>query len=188
MRALLVMLVLAGCAQEDLGEGLRPVEQRPLALDVDRAVDPLQTGHALMNAGEHELARRSFARALISDPHDASALIGVGSANQALGRFKQAERFLRAAVESEPRSIVGWNNLGVVLHEQGDIVGAESAFRLAFLLDSGESADVTRNFNMALARLEQTGETPAAFEGDFRLVPLGHGRYRLSERDPRGDG
>jgi Flp pilus assembly protein TadD len=188
VRALLALLLLAGCAGVDGFADLRPAAERPLALDVDRAVDPLQTGHALMSAGEHELARRSFARALIDDPQNPVALVGIGSANQALGRFKQAERFLRAAVEADPRSIVGWNNLGVVLHEQGDVVGAEAAFRLAFLLDSGASPDVTRNFNMALASLEQTGETPATDDGDFRLVPLGHGRYFLTTRDPQGDG
>ncbi|MEL6584974.1 MAG: tetratricopeptide repeat protein [Pseudomonadota bacterium] len=144
--------------------------------------DPTRSGHALMNAGEYALALRAFQRAVALNGPTPEALVGMGSASGKLGRLPQAERYLRAAVEEAPASVVAWNNLGVVLQERDDYVGAAAAFRMAFALDSGDNDLIRQNLNSALLRQDRRdaviGPEPAN-----QLVPLGHGLYILGQSD-----
>jgi Flp pilus assembly protein TadD len=133
-----------------------------------------------MRAGEFQLALRSFNRAVARDGPTTAALVGLGSANERLGRLPQAERYLRAAVAQSPEEIVAWNNLGVVLQAQDDFIGAETAFRMAFALDSGASDVIRQNLNAA-ALQAQGIDRSAGGEATNRLVSLGHGRYVLGQ-------
>ncbi len=142
------------------------------------SVDGLLVGHRLMEAGEFELALKAYLRAAAQHGLNVDVLSAIGSANLRLGRLGQAERQLREAVKEDPSFAPAWNNLGVVLMEQGNNGEAARVFKTAFALDSGESAEIRENLRLALENLED----PVYSEPEtinFALVRRGFGEYLL---------
>ncbi|MCV6593603.1 MAG: tetratricopeptide repeat protein [Silicimonas sp.] len=161
------------------GGGFAPAG-RPL---FEQSVDGLTVGHRLMAAGEYELALKAYLRAASEQGVNVDVLSAIGSANLALGRLGQAEEILRRATEADETFPPAWNNLGVVLMEKGHYGEASRVFKLAFALDSGQSAEIRDNLTKALAKLEN----PEYSEDEtFRLVRRGRGFYQLLEtpKDP----
>lgn len=142
------------------------------------AVDGLIVGHRLMAAGEYELALKAYYRAAADQGMTADVLSAVGSANLHLGRLGQAEKLLRQAVRKDEGFVPAWNNLGVVLMEQGNYAEAARVFRMAFALDSGQTDAIRENLRRALAKIEQPSYDPGD-TGEFSLVRRGHGQYLL---------
>lgn len=148
------------------------------AVRAEDAVDGLIVGHRLMAAGEYELALKAYYRAALDQGMTVDVLSAVGSANLHLGRLGQAERLLRRAVTTDETFVPAWNNLGVVLMEQGKYAEAARVFRTAFALDSGQTDAIRENLRRALAKIE----TPAydtTNTGEFALVRRGNGQYLL---------
>lgn len=176
---LLIATLLAACSSgglSPLGGGRAP----GIAVSKD-SVDGLLVGHRLMAAGEYELALKAYYRGASAHGLNVDVLSALGSANLKLGRLGQAERLLRRAVEEDETFVPAWNNLGVVLMEQREYGEAERVFRIAFALDSGETADIRDNLRLALAKLEN----PAYDEGEdsnFALMRRGSGDYLLLAR------
>ena len=135
-------------------------------------------GHRLMQAGEHELALKSFLRAAGDQGFTAPVLASIGSANLGLGRLGQAEAILRRAIATDEAYVPGWNNLGVVLMETGAWAEAARVFQTAFALDSGSSVEIQQNLALALAKQDQTFYSGPE-ETDFALVRRGSGDYLL---------
>lgn len=179
---LLALLALPALAACDSAGGLRPLEGGVYAPQgVARggtSVDGLIVGHRLMKAGEYELALEAYYRAASEQGMNADVLSAIGSANLQLGRLGQAESILRRATELDETFPPAWNNLGVVLMEQGKYGEASRVFQLAFALDSGRSAEIRENLALALAKRENP--TYSAPE-DFRLVRRGPGDYQILE-------
>ncbi|MGB0497204.1 MAG: tetratricopeptide repeat protein [Rubricella sp.] len=172
----LAAALAGGCEPVDAGFG--PRVDRPLAVDVLRAEDPLAAGNAMMANGEYEIALRSYRRALSVNGVTADVLLGLGSANARLGRLNQAEHILRQALDMDPSMVAGWNNLGVVLEERGKLPEAEQAFHMAVALDSGRSEMLRQNLEtVRQARADEL--PPASIDGEYALVRLGQGRYFL---------
>lgn len=144
------------------------------------AVDGLVVGHRLMAAGEFELALDAYLRAAAEHGMTADTLSALGSANLKLGRLQQAERLLRRAVETDPERPAVWNNLGVVLMEQGNTAEAKEVFRRAFALDDGGSTAIRENLRLALAKFEDPGYD-AGNETEFALVQDEGGSNRPGE-------
>ncbi len=142
------------------------------------AVDGLIVGHRLMAAGEYELALKAYLRAAAEHGINADVLSALGSANLKLGRLGQAETLLRRAVKMDERFVPAWNNLGVVLMERGETAEAARVFRIAFGLDSGQSADIRENLRLALARTKNP-DYAAGEEENFALMRRGQGDYLL---------
>ena len=142
------------------------------------AVDPLLVGHRLMSSGEYELALDSFKLAAAQQGLTPEVLTSLGSANLALGRLGQAEELLRRAIKEDPDSRGGWNNLGVVLTEQGNTADAAQAFRRAFALDNGESVAIRDNLRLALAKLENS-KYAAEQEEQYKLVQRGSSDFLI---------
>lgn len=140
--------------------------------------DGLIVGHRLMAAGEYELALKAYFRAAGDQGQTADVLSALGSANLKLGRLGQAERLLRRAIELDEEFVPAWNNLGVVLMEQGNFGEASRVFRVAFALDSGESVEIRNNLRAALAKLQDPGYVPDD-NINFALVRRGTGEYLL---------
>lgn len=161
--------------------GLRPLREGPYApagLGAGQSVDGLIVGHRLMEAGEYELALKAYYRAAGQRGMNVDTLSAIGSANLKLGRLGQAEQILRRATSEDEKFVPAWNNLGVVLMEQRKFGEAERVFRIAFALDSGQSADIRDNLRLALAKIEN----PAYAEenqSNFALVRRGTGDYLL---------
>jgi Flp pilus assembly protein TadD len=141
-------------------------------------VDPLLVGHRLMDAGEYELALRSYTRAAGEQGATVEVLSSIGSANLRLGRLGQAETILRRAIEQDETFPPAWNNLGVVLMETGRYGEASRVFQTAFALDNGNSAAIQQNLRLALAKLEDPSYSDD--ETNFALVWTGGGTYSLA--------
>lgn len=165
-------LVLAACqpagdfSPDRLGHG------------VAEAVDGLEVGHRLMQAGEYDLALRAYFRAAAEQGPTVDVLSAIGSANLRLGRLGQAEQMLRRALEQDAGFVPAVNNLGVVAAEQERWGEARHLFQTAFALDSGRSEEIRDNLRLALANLENSGYATEN-NHNFALVRRGQGRYLL---------
>ena len=161
---------------QPLNEGLDAPEDVTVLRD---GVDQMIVGHRLMEAREYELALRAYLRAAGEQGMTAEVLSSLGSANLRLGRLGQAEDMLRRAVEVDPEFVPAWNNLGVVLMEQGEWGEAMQVFRQAYALDSGQSDSIRENLRLAIARLENSGYSQDITNESFDLERRGGGRYVL---------
>lgn len=164
--------------------GLEQSEDSPFAPSgsgsvQEQSVDGLLVGHRLMANGLYELALKAYLRAASEQGVNVDVLSAIGSANLQLGRLGQAEEILRRATELDETFPPAWNNLGVVLMEQGHFGEASRVFRVAFALDSGRSAEIGENLRLAMAKLEDP--TYDDGEEEFRLVRRGPGFYRILE-------
>ncbi|MEL6642059.1 MAG: tetratricopeptide repeat protein [Pseudomonadota bacterium] len=141
--------------------------------------DGLVVGHRLMAAGEYELALRAYSRAATQQGLNSETLSAIGSANLRLGRLNQAERWLRQATDETPNDPVAWNNLGVILMEQGKYAEASEVFRRAFATDSGKSDQIRDNLRAALAKLNAASYGEENNNQEVQLVRRGTGDFVL---------
>ena len=171
---LVFILALTACTEN----GPADSPYAPGIVKDGEAVDGLIVGQRLINAGEHDLALQAYSRAALKYGLNADVLAGLGSANLGLGRLGQAEDLLRRAIGKDEKSPGIWNNLGVVLVEQGEYGEAEQVFRRAYALDNGESDAIRDNLRLALAKTENSyyGE---AVEQDYKLVRQGSSDYLI---------
>jgi tetratricopeptide (TPR) repeat protein len=171
--------ILAACQQTG-GASVDP--NSPFApagpVSDEGSIDGLIVGHRLMAAGEYELALKAYLRGASEHGATVDVLSAIGSANLKLGRLGQAETMLRRATEEDETFVPAWNNLGVVLMEQGKIAEASRVFRTAFALDSGQSDAIRENLRLALAKFENQSYDPPN-NNEFALVRRGHGQYLL---------
>ena len=175
-------LVLIACASVGLAAcspgGFSSEQDSPFAPGNDLradAVDGVEVGHRLMQAGEYELALEAFTRAALEQGLTSEILTSMGSANLGLGRLGQAEELLRRAVTEEPDWPEAWNNLGVLLMEQGETAEAVQIFRKAFALDNGESTSIRDNLRLALAKSENPDNVLE--EQNYKLVRRGSSEF-----------
>jgi len=131
-----------------------------------------------MDAGEYELAIKSFSQAALERGLDAEVRTGIGSAYLALGRLGQAEELLREAIEQDETVPEAWNNLGVVLMEKGEVAEAAQVFRRAFAIDNGESDAIRDNLRLALAKIENP-VYDAPIEQDYKVVRRGSSDFLI---------
>lgn len=169
-----ILLALSACAEDT-------TNQSPYAPGIvlnGEAVDGLIVGQRLMDAGEYDLALKAYTRAAIKHGLNADVLAGLGSANLGLGRLGQAEDLLRRAIEKDEKSPAIWNNLGVVLIEQGKYGEAQQVFRRAYALDNGESDAIRDNLRLALAKIEKPYYDEPQ-EQEYKLVRRGSSDYLI---------
>jgi Tfp pilus assembly protein PilF len=174
---LIFALTLAAC-----GNMGGPGASRNTPYGVDpraEAVDPLLVGHRLMEAGEYELALKSYYGAAAEYGLNIDTLSAIGSANLALGRLGQAEDVLQRAVDEDPTYVPALNNLGVVKMEQGKAGEARVIFQQAYALDSGQTDSIRENLKRAIAATEANVYDPVQEEGEFQLVRREKGKYVL---------
>ncbi len=147
-------------------------------------VDGLVVGHRLMAAGQFELALQAYTRAAGEQGLNVDTLSALGSANLRLGRLGQAERLMRRALEQDAGFAPAWNNLGVILTEQGKTAEAAEVFRRAFATDNGNSDEIRNNLREALARLEDPGYVPMQGNPEFQLVLTDPADFSPPETSP----
>jgi tetratricopeptide (TPR) repeat protein len=85
-------------------------------------------------------AAAAYATALALDPLDEEAAAGLAAALRADGKLAEAEAALVKAVESNTKSPVLWNNLGVVRVDRAQFASAVEAFEKALAIDAGFEA------------------------------------------------
>lgn len=181
-KTLLVVAIfgLAACEQSARLDPLQEGLELPDGTSVLRnGVDQMIVGHRLMQAQEYELALSAYLRAAGENGMTAETLSSLGSANLRLGRLGQSEAQLRQAVDIDPDFVPAWNNLGVVLMEQGEYGEARLVFQQAYALDSGQTDSIRENLRLAIARMEIPSYSPDNTNNSFDLERRGGGRYIL---------
>ena len=186
MRGLIILglaaILITACTPEH--DRLAPLEREaPAAPDgtvvLRDAVDPLIVGDRLMDAGEYELALRTYTRAAAQSGITHDTLTAIGLANLRLGRLGQAEGNFRQALNTDETFVPALNNLGVVLMEQGEYGEARRIFEQAFALDSGQSDSIRDNLRLAIARMENSVYSGDNNENDLGLIRRSEGVYIL---------
>ena len=174
---------LAACGNTG-GLGARDASRNaPYGADATgTGVDGLLVGHRLMEAGEYDLALRSYLRAAGEQGINVDVLSAIGSANLQLGRLGQAEQILRRALELDPTFVPAMNNLGVALMGRGKVGEARVVFQQAFAQDSGETDAIRENLRLAIAKSESEAYSDPVEEANFSLVRRGQGEYLLLSR------
>ena len=177
---LILTIALSGCEETP---SLTGPDADPFApsgvIDQDASVDGLIVGHRLMEAGQYELALKSYLRAAGEIGTNVDVLSALGSVNLRLGRLGQSEDLLRQAIKKDETFVPAWNNLGVVLMETNRTGEASRVFQTAFALDSGKSDEIRENLRRALANLENPAYSSTQKKNAFELVRRGNGSYLL---------
>jgi TolB-like protein/Tfp pilus assembly protein PilF len=103
--------------------------QTALTLDPDLAAARVAHGAVLYNMiFDWYGAESEFRRALQLAPNDPAAKGGLANVLATLGQLRAAIALQRAAVEVNPRGVVGWMSLGSMLVGSGQLNAAEHAF------------------------------------------------------------
>jgi Flp pilus assembly protein TadD len=108
----------------------------------------------------------------------AEILSGLGTANLGLGRLGQAETLLRRAIEQDETRPEIWNNLGVVLMEEGKTAESVQVFRTAYALDDGKSDSIRDNLRLAIEKSEISDNNDIQGE-EYKLVRRGGGDFLI---------
>ncbi|WP_299352182.1 tetratricopeptide repeat protein [uncultured Shimia sp.] len=171
-----LIMTLAACNTGGLGTS-KDNPYAPTGTSKNAAVDGLEVGDRLMDAGEYELALEAYYRAAAAQGITAEILTSVGWANLALGRLGQAEKQFRDSLDLDETRPDTWNNLGVILMERGNYSEAVQIFQKAYALDNGESDSIRDNLRLALAKMEN----PSYDDGnsEYKLVRRGGGDYLI---------
>jgi tetratricopeptide (TPR) repeat protein len=103
----------------------------------DPAYTHVLLGRALLEAGEWSLAVRRFELAVLQSPGYADARAYLGHALDLLERPREAEIYVRQAVDLAPDSPVAHLFLGLHYDRLGDIAAARAAYETAYELDPG---------------------------------------------------
>jgi Flp pilus assembly protein TadD len=175
--AIIAVAVMASCGPKTISTTPNGVYAPGVDLSKS-AENGVEVGQRLMAAGQYELAMEAFTRAALEQGLTAEILTGMGTANLGLGRLGQAETLLRRAVEKDENWPEAWNNLGVVLMEQGEITEAQHVFRKAFALDDGQNDSIRENLRVALAKSENADNTVVQ-NNEYKLVQRGSSDYQI---------
>jgi serine/threonine protein kinase/Tfp pilus assembly protein PilF len=148
------------------------LEQETLTAELP-IVSLVLLGSALEQRGASEAAVRVLRRAVRIHPADFWAHYELEGAlrRQRTGQLKADEErvgHLRAAVAARPQAAPAHSNLGLALHEKGDVEGAIVAFRRAIELDPKFAL---AHYNLALA-LRDNGDVEGAIAAYRKAIEL----------------
>ena len=116
-------------------EEARQALERALTLEPDLAEANVALGWIRMaHDWDFRGAEAAYARALGSEPRNATVLRGAGVLALTLGRIEEAIQLYRRALEQDPLSSATYNNLGIALRAAGRFDEAEAAYRKALEL------------------------------------------------------
>ena len=129
-------------------------------------------------------AASAYEKLLPMAPRDALARIQLGEVYRDLRRPDEAAQLMRQAIEIDPAPASYWNSLGMVLGGEGDLAGAERAFREATARDNA-NVEYTYNLGLAILRQQRAGEAALQFRRALEIDPtFGPARQRLAEARP----
>jgi S1-C subfamily serine protease/Flp pilus assembly protein TadD len=130
--------------------------------------DAMARGEMLLAAGQYQVALSEFEALHRANPQDPAFLLGVGRAQEGLGRGKAAERTYHDYILQRPTDAVGYANLGHVLASSGRSDDALQAYRDAQRLDP-RSAAAARGAGLTLQLLGRKQEALRALRDASRL-------------------
>ncbi|HET9004964.1 MAG TPA: trypsin-like peptidase domain-containing protein [Gemmatimonadaceae bacterium] len=143
------------------------------ALGAQAPADPavreaMVRGETLLAAGQYQFALREFEALHRANPLEPAPLLGVGRAQEGLGRGRAAERTYHDYIAQRPTDAVGYANLGHVLAASGRTDDALQAYRNAQRLDP-HSAAAAQGAGLALLALDRKQEALRSLRDASRL-------------------
>lgn len=130
--------------------------------------------NALLAAGNPELAIDFYAKAASVGGMSSEILAGIGTANLLLGREREAENYLRAALEQDEDNPLALNNLGVILARRGESASAARLFKAAYALTGAEHEKIAANLKHALAKSRQTSYSAGNEQDAYAILLPDH--------------
>ncbi len=182
----LLLLQLSGArAPSDESPPARPSAQGGARRRIDLA---LGAADAAANHGDFAEAVVRLQEVLSADPDHVIALRNSGDALCFLGRYPEAERAYRRAVQVSPKRADTQLKLGSILHSRGDFAGAEAALRRAVKLEP-RSPNALCALGHTLTAQHRPEDARVCFEKALRVNPRSTGALcglaRLATMDGR---
>jgi S1-C subfamily serine protease len=134
------------------------------------AGDAMARGETLLAAGQYKFALAEFEGLRRIDPADPTALLGIGNAQEGLGRGRAAQQSYQDYIALRPADAVGYANLGHVLASLGRADDALAAYRNAQRLDP-RSPNAARGAGLVLQALGRKQEALRSLRDAARLEP-----------------
>jgi Flp pilus assembly protein TadD len=122
-----------------------------------------ELGAALAREGQFGEAAAALEVAARAHPEDALAQLRLGTALAKAGKHPEAEAALRAAVRLAPNDPRGWENLGVLQEERGDVDGAIEAYES--MLKNVNNADPGGKVRQRIEALRALSRAPGPPSG-----------------------
>ncbi|MCC6243329.1 MAG: tetratricopeptide repeat protein [Gemmatimonadaceae bacterium] len=119
-------------------------------------------GLAFRQRGYFEEARREFQRALLQGEDARLARHAVAELDLIAGQSLAAQRAYEGLLHEQPADARHWNELGVALHQKGDVAGAAEAYRSSLRQDP-RYALAYNNLGVALADMQDSTGARDAF-------------------------
>jgi S1-C subfamily serine protease len=148
------------------------ISQAAMPANSARAQSPLPatSGEVYLTIGEYRKALAAFESQRANDPASAVALLGIGRAQEKLGRWSDAAQSYAAYTDREPNDGAGFEMLGRSLAALGRNEAALRAFRTAQRLDPASSSAQT-GVGQALHALGRNEEALRSLRSAARAHP-----------------
>lgn len=144
--------------------------ERALTLEPDLVEGHLALGGVLQQSGDEQGALNEFAKVLKLDPSNPRALVWQGQTYSRLNRWADAEAAFQEALRERPNSWWVYNELGVVLHEQGKFQDAIKALRSA-VLATPKNAMAWSNLGFEYLQIGEFTEATSSLQKSLDLDP-----------------
>lgn len=129
------LLIRVEASRGQLGRAQAQVALLEKQLGPYSPVPMVELGHALEMAHRYDEALAAFDQAALAAPADPLGPLTGGLRAARWGELELAEPRLREAVRRGPKDPAAWHAWGLVQLSQGNLVGAEQAYRSGLLAD-----------------------------------------------------
>jgi Flp pilus assembly protein TadD len=146
------LLIRVEAARGQLGRAQAQVALLEKQLGPQSPVPLVELGHALEMAHRYDEALLAYDQAAELAPRDPLGPLTGGLRAARWGELELAEPRLREAVRRGPKDPAAWHALGLVQLSQGNLVGAEQAYRSGLLADPGALENRVGLATLALSR------------------------------------
>ena len=146
------LLIRVEASRGQLGRAQAQVALLEKQLGPHSPVPLVELGHALEMAHRYDEALAAYDQASELAPADPLGPLTGGLRAARWGELELAEPRLREAVRRGPRDPAAWHALGLVQLSQGNLAGAEQAYRSGLLADPGALENRVGLATLALSR------------------------------------
>jgi Flp pilus assembly protein TadD len=168
------LLIRVEASRGQLGKAQAQVALLEKQLGPHSPVPMVELGHALEMAHRYDEALVAYDQAAELAPQDPLGPLTGGLRAARWGELDLAEPRLREAVRRGPKDPAAWHALGLVQLSQGNIAGAEQAYRSGLLADPGALENRVGLATLAVSR----GDLAAAL---VQYDAIAHSRPNLPD-------
>ena len=147
------------------GSSDRAADHARAALKSGANLDALALlGSAAVMNGSYDIAQDAFTRVLIAEPGRVKVSIALAELYSRIGKVEEGRRVLRESAAAQPRSAAPLLALGRLEEQEGNVKGAEQAYRAAV------AAENSADSNLRLAQFFQRSARVTEAEDILRKV------------------